>query len=268
VIVGIADVRHAVAAEWTKFWSVRSTWWGLAGGAVLTVLSALTVAGDRATVAEAGAGLAAARFPASAPVLTATALAQFALAAVVLLTVTSEYASGSVRGTLQSIPIRGRLLAAKLSVSAVVMFAAAAVFGLAATLTTYAFLSLEPFDRAALLPPATVVTDLLRMGGYIALVALMTIGVGFAVRSADGSLSVVFMLLAGLPLLLAMTGNQVAIEVSMRTPTLAGLTFMGSTDPLTDGLPRYSALEALMWLLAWTAASVAAGFATLRRRDA
>ncbi|MFC7646920.1 hypothetical protein ACFQX6_45060 [Streptosporangium lutulentum] len=37
-------LRGAVASEWTKLWSLRSTWWCLVSGAALLGLSALTLA--------------------------------------------------------------------------------------------------------------------------------------------------------------------------------------------------------------------------------
>ncbi|KXK62081.1 hypothetical protein AWW66_10025 [Micromonospora rosaria] len=259
------QLRGVVAAEWTRFWTVPATWWGLAGLAVLVAVAAVTVGGGRATVP---AGFPPERFVASEPVTTALGFAQFGLVAVALLAVTSEYASGGIRATLQATPVRGRLFAAKALVVAPVLGVLTALFALVGTVLTAALLALDVFVVEVLLDPARIALDLLRIGGYAALVALLTIGVAFALRSAAGALSVVFLLLAGLPLLLAMTGSAAAVQVAMRTPTLAGLTFLGSAEITAGGLPAYPPWEGLAWLLGWTALALAAGFGTLRHRDA
>lgn len=192
---------QAVAAEWVKAWSVRSTWWCLACAVVLGVLAAATLAGANATDAVREGG--AVRIPASEAVVSATSL-----------------------------------------------------------------LSLDAFGHLVVLPPGEVALDLLRTGVYFALVGVMTVGVGVAMRSAAGTLSVVFMLLMGLPLLLSMTGTGLAVEASLRMPMFAELAFMDSAGDLTGGPIPYSAGEGLAWLLAWTAAAMAAGLTVLHRRDA
>ncbi|WP_345571055.1 ABC transporter permease [Nonomuraea rosea] len=258
---------QAAGSEWAKLWSVRSTWWCLAGGLALLVLSALTLGGAAATDAlrEGARGV---RITASEPVVSATSFAQFALVALAMLTVTSEYASGGIRVTLQATPVRGTVLAAKALVMAPVMFVAGVAGGGLATGMVFLALSADVFGGLVVLPPGEVVTDLLGVGVFFALVSVLTLGVAAAVRSAAGTLTVVFMLLMGLPLMLLMTGSQAALDVSMRMPLFAGLAFMGSTDNLTGGPMPYPAGEGLAWLLAWAAAGAAAGYAVLRRRDA
>ncbi|GAA3160422.1 ABC transporter permease subunit [Planomonospora alba] len=263
--MAIGELGRAAGAEWTKLWSVRSTWWCLAGAVVLTALSALTVGGARATEALRAGG--AATFPASEPVVTAAVFAQFALVALAMLAITSEYSSGGIRLTLQAVPVRGRMLAAKALVVAPVAFAAGVLSGGAAVAVVYAVLSGDLFGGLVTLPPAEIAADLLGVGALFALVSVVAIGAGAALRSAAGTLTAVFMLLMGLPLMLAMTGAPVALEAALRTPLPAWLALMGSTDEKI-GAPLYPAGEGLAWLLAWTAAAVAAGHAVLRGRDA
>ncbi|NUW33051.1 ABC transporter permease [Nonomuraea sp. SMC257] len=263
----LVPLGRAVGAEWVKLWSVRSTWWCLAGAAALMVLGAVTVgAGEATDLARSGAGNA--RLTAGEPVLSAAALVPFAMAAMATLVITSEYASRGIWGTLQAVPVRGRVLAAKALVVAPVAAVAGVLSGTAATAAVAAVLSADVFGVRVALPPADIALDLLRMGLFFALVSVMTVGVGAAVRSAAGTLSVVFMLLMGVPMLLLMTGGSVALEASLRMPLFAGLAFLESADTITGGPIPYPAGEGLAWLLAWTAAALAAGHAMLRRRDA
>ncbi|MBF8192742.1 ABC transporter permease [Nonomuraea sp. K274] len=263
----MSTLWQAVQAEWAKLWSVRSTWWCLAGASVLMVLSAVTLGGATATEASRG-GDAGVRVVASEPVISATSFVQFALVALAMLVITSEYSSGGIRVTLQAMPVRGVVLAAKALVVAPVMFAAGVLSGGVGTAAVHALLSIDVFGGVVVAPVGEVVPDLLGVGFFFALVSVMTLGVGAAMRSATGTLTVTFMLLMGLPLLLLMTGSQAAVDASLRTPSFAGLAFMGSTDNMTGGPIPYPAGEGLAWLLAWTAAAVAAGYAVLRRRDA
>ncbi|NRQ31127.1 ABC transporter permease [Nonomuraea sp. NN258] len=265
--MGIGRLGQAVGAEWAKVWSVRSTWWCLGIAAALMVLTAVTLGAGTATELLRDGGPVT-PFPVGAPVVSATSFVQFALVAAAMLVITAEYSSGGIRATLQAVPVRGRVLAAKALVVLCVMLVSGVLIGGVATGAVYLVLSADAFGGAAALPAGRTALDLLRVGVFCGLVSVMTLGVGAAVRSAAGTLSVVFMLLMGLPLVLVMTGSQVALEVSMRMPTFAGLAFMDSADNLTGGPIPYSAGEGLAWLLAWTAAALAAGHAVLRGRDA
>jgi ABC-2 type transport system permease protein len=256
-----------VAAEWVKLWSVRSTWWCLAGTAVLTVLSAVTLAAARATDLVRD-GVVSARLPATEGVVSAMTFAQFAVVTLPMLVITSEYASGSIRGTLQATPIRGRMLAGKAFVVAPVMFVAGVLSGGAAAVAAYLLLTAPVFGGFVTLDAGRTAVDLARVGVFCALTAVMALGVGTALRGAAGTLTVVFMLLLGLPLILLMVGGQAAVDVSLRLPMFAGLAFMESADNLTGAPMPYPAGEGLAWLAGWATAALAAGHAVLRRRDA
>ncbi|MFB4291414.1 ABC transporter permease [Nonomuraea sp. ATR24] len=262
-----SPLGRAVAAEWVKLWSVRSTWLCLASAVAATVLGGLTLGAAQATEAL-REGAAGARVVVTGPMISATAFAQYAVITLAMLMVTSEYASGSIRSTLQVVPIRGRMLAAKALVTAPVLFAAGIVAGGAGALVTYLVLSVETFGGAAAFPPGQAAADLLRLGVFCALTGVLTVGVSAAVRGSAGALTVMFMLTLGLPLLLVMTGSQAAVDASMRLPTFAGLAFMESADNLTGGPIPYPAGEGLAWLAGWTALALLAGLVVLRRRDA
>lgn len=260
-------MRNAMAAEWTKLWSVRSTWWCLTGATALTLLAALTLGGSQATDLL-NAGVTRARLPATEAAISASTFTQIALVTLAILVITSEYASGAIRGTLQATPIRGRMLAAKAAVVAPVLFAVGVVSGAIGSVLVYLVLRLEIFGGYGTLAPGETALDLLRLGVFSALVSVMALGVGAALRSAAGTLTVVFMLLMGLPLVLLMTGSQALVEASFRLPMFAGLAFMESGDNLTGGPIPYSPGEGLAWLVFWALAALGCGYAVLRRRDA
>ncbi|MFI6385991.1 ABC transporter permease [Nonomuraea sp. NPDC050540] len=258
-------MRRAISAEWVKLWSVRSTWWCLMGAAAMMVLASVTVA---AALGSHNGQPRTERLAATEPVVSAAIFAQFAMVALAMLVVTSEYSSGGIRVALQATPVRGRLLAAKALVVAPVMFVTGVVSGAVGAVLTYVLLRMEPFGVPVTLAAGETAGDLVRLGAFCALVGVLTVGAGAALRSAAGTLTVVFLLMMGLPLLIMMTGAPALIDASMRLPMFAGLAFMESVENMTGGPMPYAPGEGLAWLLVWTAAALAAGYVVLRRRDA
>jgi ABC-2 type transport system permease protein len=118
---------HVLRAEWTKFWSVRSTMWTFIALVVVTIgISALiclavaanwdqTTASDRAT------------FDPVSTSLVGVFLGQMAIIVLGALVISSEYSTGGIRTTLTAVPQRLRLLFAKALVLAVMAFAAGVV---------------------------------------------------------------------------------------------------------------------------------------------
>ncbi|MGI5271485.1 ABC transporter permease [Nonomuraea sp. CA-218870] len=253
-------MRNAVAAEWVKLRSIRSTWLCLAGGVLVSVLGAITLGGAAAMEQP--------PVQATEPAVSVMLFSQYASITLAVLAVTTEYASGTIRPTLQAVPVRGRMLAAKSIVVAPVLFATGVLTGAVAALCTYLVLLAPVFPAPPFLAPAEAAADLLRLGVFHALIGVLAVGVSTALRGSAGALAVLFMVTLGLPLLLVMTGGAVAMEVALRLPTFAGMAFLESTDNLTGGLLPYPPGEGLAWLAVWTALALAAGHAVLRRRDA
>jgi ABC-2 type transport system permease protein len=118
---------HVLRAEWTKFWSVRSTMWTFIALVVVTIgISALiclavaanwnnTTATDRVT------------FDPVSTSLVGIFLGQMAIIVLGALVISSEYSTGGIRTTLTAVPQRLRLLFAKALVLAAMAFAAGLV---------------------------------------------------------------------------------------------------------------------------------------------
>ncbi|GAA4435457.1 hypothetical protein [Phytohabitans houttuyneae] len=91
-------------AEWVKLWTVRSTWWCLASSLLLMGCTAFLLGNDFAydlehpdeqAVRDTTATLQSVVDPAAASV----SLAQFALIALAMLVITSEYSTGAIRSS-------------------------------------------------------------------------------------------------------------------------------------------------------------------------
>ncbi|WP_103348212.1 ABC transporter permease [Amycolatopsis sp. CA-128772] len=247
----------AVAAEWTKFWSVRATWWCLAAGTALMLCYATLSAIAQYYEDD----------PQSAATVTlggAVYLTQFAAIALATLFVTSEYAGGGIRSTLLWTPVRARVALAKAAVLLPVLFA----YGV---LSSCAGMALAEAVKNGHGLPTTLeegFTTASGTGGYFALLGVLCTGIGWALRSAAGTLVSVIVLLVPLPMIVASLGLPEAMPYF---PGIAGINAMvaaGKPNPLTMTVAPYAPWVGLVICAAWAAAALLAGTAVLRRRDA
>lgn len=259
--VRTAGPTTAVASEWTKLWSVRSTWWSLLGALVLVLLMAASMGIDASYPPE-GVPRAEAKLAVQDASAMGMMLAQFALITLATLTVTSEFATGSMLSTLQWDPRRGRVLAAKLVVITPLVFVAAAGMMLLGALAA---------DLAAGDYGSLVISDVLevsaRTGLYVALAAALSAGIGFALRSTAGTLTSVFLLLLMLPMILGQLDVPVVSTIGEYLPGAAGMHFASSAQMIGLGDLPYSSTGGLVVLIAWTVGAAALGHGVLRRRD-
>jgi ABC-2 type transport system permease protein len=241
-------IRTTIASEWTKLWSVRSTWWALIGALALMALSSMQVAmwvdnGDTAFERQSASDVAANAF----------AVAQLAVLAVAMLAVTSEYSHRTIRATLQWTPARTRVLLAKAAVVAAVTAATGAVLAIGGTAVAAPILT----DA-----PAIEIGDLAAITVSAALLGLLALGLGTALRGAVLTLVVLFLLLVVVPPLLATPDIAALTWIADLSPGPAGGHFLaGYTDP-------YPPVVGALIMAAWSVAALSAGRAVLRRRDA
>ncbi|MER5631966.1 ABC transporter permease subunit [Streptomyces nitrosporeus] len=192
----------ALASEWTKIRSVRSTVWTLG---VMVVL--LLGVGLLAAVAM---NLSDAEFDGE-PVLSlgffGVLLGSICVITLGVLTITSEYGTGMIRTTLTACPSRGRILAAK----SVVFFL------LSFTITTVTTGVVGVLQTVILDGGTPTAGDWLRstvgVSAYVATLGLLSLALGAIVRHSAGAITVMIALVL-LPLVLAMF---------MFTPSLAGV---------------------------------------------
>lgn len=120
VEVGGLSFLNVLHSEWTKLWSVRSTYWTLATMFVVTVgFSALSCA---SFVAAGGDALEHARRDPTALSLDGISLSLLATMVLGVMSITTEYTTRSIRGSLIAVPRRLTLLAAKALVLAPVVW--------------------------------------------------------------------------------------------------------------------------------------------------
>lgn len=248
----------AIRSEWTKLWSVRSTWWYLAGALALTALISLQLGLStdyQNTHLEPGAEPS--RVMAGDLAVTSILMVQVVVAAMAMLTITSEYSTDSIRSTLQWTPVRRHVLLAKGAVIVPVTFVLGLVVGAVGVIV--ARLS---SGRWGYLDRPAVAVDLLAIATYLALVSLFTIGAGAVIRSAVGTLTTVFLLLLVVPMMIGQSGFRIGVWIAALLPGGAGNNFLtGVTDPLSPTL-------SLLLVAGWALGAMVAGIRTLTARDA
>jgi ABC-2 type transport system permease protein len=198
------------------------------------------------------------------------------VAVIAVLAVSGEYATGMIRATLAAVPRRTVVLTAKALVITTLALAAGALAAgaLAAggsLLAGRLILPGQGYTPARGYPDLSLTdpTVLRATAGtvlYLALIALLSLGVATAVREAATAIGIVLGLLYLFPVLgLAVTSPGWHRHLQQIAPMTAGLEIQASTG--LNVLP-ISPWAGLGVLAAWAAAALLAGGLLLRFRDA
>jgi ABC-2 type transport system permease protein len=255
---GSYRLTHAARMEWIKLRSLRSTWWTLA----------VTVA---ATV---GIGAAVGLNSRNA----STDVVNNALAGVVpglllagvlgVLTMTGEYSSGTIQGTLAAVPRRGLILAAKATVFGVLTLLVGEVASFTAFFTATATLR-HGIATPTLRDPG-VLRAVVLSGAAYCLIGLFGLGLGAIVRHSAPAVGA---LVAGVYVVVQVIGF-VARGAAPYMPILIVENSLATTKPVTCGTdggscPHFlSAWAGLGVLSLYAVIALAVGGWLLARRDA
>jgi ABC-2 type transport system permease protein len=247
-------------SEWVKMRSLRSTALTLLA-AVVTMVAAGWVFGwaaNRQWTTMRPDQLAA--FSAIDTTLAGYNLAQLAVGVLGVLLVTGEYATGMVRATLGAVPRRLPVLWAKATLYAAVTFALMLAAGTAAFLGGQQFLGAHGTDLSA----TGAVRALVGVAGYLTLIGVFAVALGFLIRSTAGGIATLFGLLLVLPGLGLLLPASWQDHLLPYLPSNAGASFISTQA--TDG--SLSPSVGLLVLLGWVAGALAGAAVILRRRDA
>ena len=239
-------------AEWSRIWSIRSSW-------VFALVTGVAVVGLGAIIGSDGAG--------EGPPQDVTAwdggrlTAMFALFGVLawsVVTGAADHGTGGIVPTLQWTPRRGVLLAAR-----------AGVIVATTTLLGVGFVAAASLVVRLLVPEVGLpVRDGLETLGGVGLVlaagALLAVGLALLLRSTAGALVTVIALVLVLPPLLANLPYGWAVDVSAALPGSNALFLIFGEGPRNDMTTTSSRLT----LAAWALAALTAGGWRLLRTDA
>lgn len=243
----------AFRAEWTKLFSLRSTYILLAIAAMLVLAGFVLEAidGDRALDSAIAVGL-----------RSGVMLGQLAVAVLGALAVTGEYSSGMIRTTFAAVPTRIPVLTAKASVLVLaigtLMLAAFLIASIAVTMIVGG-------NLGAVLGDIEIIRAFIGGAAYLAGIALIGSAIGWLSRSAVVAVTAIAAVTIVLPVLLPLIQLDWVVQLGQFLPNEIGRQMMtvggqGQTGlgPLTS-----TAVYAAYAVIGLTAAAL-----VLRRRDA
>lgn len=198
-------------------------------------------------------------------------LDQALVAILAVLIISGEYGSGMIRTTLAATPHRVTVLAAKAVTLTGVVTAAGTVAVLGSLLAGRLILPGRGFTAAHGYPALSLADGptLRAIVGsilYLALIALLSLGIATVVRDAATSIGIVLGLLYLFPILSQVIGDPYWQRLLQQIgPMSAGLAIQTTTDLPSLPLSPWAGLGVVA---AWAAAALLAGALLLRLRDA
>ncbi len=260
---------RAFRAEWTKLRTVSSTGWTLLAVVVLTTAVGALVAWDL-TPPNCDRREPSCDFDLTKLSLSGVYIGQAAVVVLAVLAVTSEYEAGMIRSTLAACPRRFTVVAAKAAVLASAVLLASVFSVLGSLVAGRELLARNGFTAVARYRPLSLGdgSTLRAYGGtvlYLGLVALVALGVGFAVRHTGGTVTLVLGLVYIPPIVtLAVPDPRWKEWIEQLSPTTAGMSVQATLrlDELS-----ISPWRGLGVLALYAVGSLLAGALTFRFRD-
>ena len=241
-------VARAAGAEWLKFRT-------LAAGPITATAAFTLIVGLAAMLLVARAGHDVT--PATTELLAGVSWAQLLLAVLAVVTICSEWASGTSKVTFLAVPTRWPVLTGKVAVVGGIAFVAGTT-GAAGALAMGAATGLDVGAQ-----PALTIRLVAGTGLYLGTIAVLALGIGAVVRDLAGSVLTVLGFLWAMPFVAGLIPVAEVQRLALYLPTSAGLALIAPDDPAAQLTPwgGYAVL------LAWTAAVLAGATAALRARD-
>lgn len=274
---GLTFLR-AVHAEWIKLTSLRSSYiiltiafLGMAGISLLSTLSVVDMANGYVAYGTDPAGSEAQLgtveefgVMARGVAFNGIVIGQFLIASLAVMQIGSEYGTRMITTTLTAVPRRITAVLAKTLVVAGTSF----VVGVAAALVAYAIAQpiLEPHGLSYPLIADGVIRGIVSTGAYLALIAVLGLGIGTLLRNSAGGIVATLGVLIVLPIIVAILSsvNESFRDLGLYLPTSAGndmVAIRTAQDHLTQA-------QGGLVVLAWAAVFLAGALVTVKRRDA
>lgn len=270
---GRVTFAHLLRSEWIKLTTLRSTWWtlgltvlGMVGISAIFAASVSALAGDMGGQGDVPG---AESFGASA-ITFGYFIGQITVAVLGALAISGEYSTGMIRSTMAASPKRLDVLGAKAVVIGVVVFVTGVVGTLLAWLVT---LPLLPDVAAVSLADGVTWRVIAGTGAYLALIALLSFGIGTIVRNSAGAISAVLGVLLMLPIalqIISSLGQEWALDLMRFLPGAAGERLMAvgeSADVMATDYAAFSPAVGGLILLGYVALVLVIAGSLVKKRD-
>jgi ABC-2 type transport system permease protein len=262
-----APLPQALHAEWTKLRTIAGTYWLLAAAIALTVTVGAAVAAATRCPAGPACPVDTARLS-----LTGVQLGQAVITVLATTAICGEYSTGMIRLTLTATPRRSAVLAAKATILTVLVLPAGAIAIAGSVLAGRLILPGHGFTAAHGYPLLSLANGpLLRAAAgsilYLALIALLSLGIATIIRDSAAAIGAVLGLLYLPPIIAAILASNPTWQhqIDRWAPANAGLTIQHTTNLHNLPITPWAGLGVLA---TWAAAALLTGGLMLRLRDA
>jgi ABC-2 type transport system permease protein len=259
---GGATLPRVIRSEWTKFWSLRSTWWTLLIAFVVTIGFATLLSWGASSNVDKMSPQYRATLDVTNLAMVGVAFGQLAFAVLGALVVASEYSTGGIKTTFVAVPNRLRVLLAKVLVFASVAW----VVGTAAAFVSFfvAMTFWSPHHLAASLSDPGVLRAVFGAGLIALASGLLGIALGALIRHTAGSITTAVALLFVVAPLTNLLPGTWGRNISLHFTTNAG-------QRITEVIHTPGQLHpwaGYFWMLAECVIPLIVGAWLMRRRDA
>ena len=301
---GRAGLRGAIASEFTKIRSVRSTYWTLAALLVVSIGIGAAITGGADANFTHNPGNKAGFDATQTSLIAFFEIGQLIIAVIAALAITSEYSTGMIRTSLTAQPRRRTVYAAKAIVLTSLTLVVSLVTSFIAFFVGQALLSssgvsaslfhtvtipqnanvncpgpgkgggggLPPgctvqFAGTDVIHPSTVLLAIIGCAVFVTLVAILAFGVGAIVRHTAAAIAIAIAALFIIPVLEQALPNNWRWDIMRFLPDAANQV-VSVTVPGSASPHLWSAWPQLGVTALWAAALLAVGAYLFRKRDA
>ena len=252
---------RVLRSEWSKLWSLRSTWITLGLSLVMLIAFGLIFASTYKP-GGVGHGPGADAKDGIAVALGGLNFAQLAIGVLGVLVMAGEYSTGMIRSTLAAVPTRLPVLWAKVTSYGAVAFVTAAVGAFVAFFATQ--IVLHGTDITLSITSSGVVRSLFGAGLFLALVGVLGVALGALIRSVAGGIGVLVAVLMLLPLFTGLLPTTVKNDINPFLPSVAG----SSMSALHQASHTLSPVAGAAVFAGWVALALGGAAWRLMRSDA
>lgn len=248
-------------SEWTKFWSLRSTWVVLTATLLVTVTLAGIIGGAQGKDSD-KTGQALTVKDVVGGTFLGIDLFTLVIGVFGVLMMTGEYGTGLIRATITAVPRRLPVLGAK----ALVLLAGTSPVLLVACFGSF-LLSVSMSGADVGLTDSGVLRAVVGAAFAPAVFGVVGLGLGTAMRHTAGAITTLVVVLLVLPALVPALPGSVPDDLGPYSPVAAAQAIYaidGSGGPFEMLSPG----AAVLVVIGWAVVALAGGGAVLRRRDA
>jgi ABC-2 type transport system permease protein len=267
-------IDRALWAEWTKLRTVPSTFWLLLATVASTVAfgllvcSAVDTAGGHPGCVPGAAGCGDEDVVLNS--LSGAYFGQIAVVALGVLAATTEYATGTIRSTFAALPLRARVMLAKVAVLVGPILAASLSASVASFLLGQPILQANGFIPAQGYPTVSLVDAsaaraIIGTALYLGVIAVLAFAVGTIVRRAGSAIAIVLAVLYAPAVVSLMLAEPLRGWLLVASPMMAGLAVQ-RTVLRADSVP-IDTWAGLGVAAAWASIALLTALWLVRRRD-